>query len=719
MLSLFLFSGVMVSYSENPDEGMWLPIFIERLNHVDMQKMGLHLTSEELYSINNSSVKDAVVGLSHSDQPTGFFCTGEVVSDEGLILTNHHCGFPSIQSHSTVEHNYINDGFWAMNKQEELANKGLTASFLIRMENVTSKIIPQLNDSMSDKKRKEIIGSIIKNLEKESSEGGKYNSVVKDFYAGNEYYLFVYQTYKDVRLVGTPPSSIGQFGGDTDNWMWPRHTGDFSIFRIYTAPDGSPAEYSEKNIPLKPKYFFPVSLKGVKRGDFSMVWGYPGSTTRYTTSYAIKFITEVRDPAIVKIRNNKLAIMKVYMNEDPDLEIKLVSTYNQISNYWKYYMGEIESLNKLNIYNERKTLEEDFQKWADADPARKSKYGNVLNGLELNYDQFKKVVLPSVYVNEAVWGGPQVISFIKDVYTDLSEAENKDEKEKAEIISKIKQYADEYFDSKNFQVNKDLFYSLCSIYYQDVEAKYQPPMFNNINKKCEGSFKSFTDAFFRKSIFTNKSSFYAFLQNPKLEKMKKDIGYQLMSSFLQISKGLTIDRNFYKGKIDSLSRLFVAGSIEMNQNKIYYPDANSTMRMTYGKVSDYFPSDAVHYDYYTTLDGIMEKENQGNKEFIVPQKLKDLYKNKDYGRYGTGDKMNVCFISDNDITGGNSGSPVLNGDGHLIGLAFDGNWESLSSSINYQPEIQRSICVDIRYVLFIIDKFAGARNIVDEMMIIE
>ncbi len=703
-------------FATAPDEGMWLPMFIDRLNYVDMQKMGLHLTADELYSINHSSLKDAIVSL-------GFFCTAEVVSNEGLLFTNHHCGYESIQAHSSIDHDYLTDGFWAMSKKEELQNEGLTASFLVRMEDVTAKVLANVTDDMSESDRSAKVEEVISKIEKEASEKGKYDANVGTFFEGNEFYLFVYQTYKDVRLVGAPPSAVGKFGGDTDNWMWPRHTGDFSIFRVYTAPDGSPAEYSEKNIPMVPKHYLPISLKGVKENDFTMIWGYPGRTDRYLTSYGVKLATDQSNPTTVKIRDKKLEIIKSYMDVNPVIKIQYAAKYSESSNYWKYFIGQTKGLKHLKVYEKKQEQEEAFMKWVNADASRKAKYGTALTDIADGYSKLTNYNLALKYLEEAAFQGPEIVYFgygMLNLYSVLKNKNSKPEAIKA-AAEEFKEKCADFYKDYYKPCDKDLYEALLKMFYDNVPKEQHPSIFTDVlDKKFKSDFKKFTDAVYSKSIFPDSAKMYAFLAKPTFKVLDADLGFKTMISMIKSYSTMAQGLNDIKEKIDKGDRLYVAGTREMYSDKKFYPNANSTMRMTYGKVGDYFPADAVHYNYITTLDGVMEKEDTTNDEFIVPKKLKELWQKKDYGRYAdsTGNLV-TCFIANTDITGGNSGSPVINGDGQLIGLAFDGNWEAMSGDIAYEPKLQRTIAVDIRYVLFMIDKYAGAKNLIDELTIVK
>ncbi|MCD4679084.1 MAG: S46 family peptidase [Bacteroidales bacterium] len=696
------------------DEGMWLPMFIERLNYVDMQKMGLQLTAEEIYSINNSSLKDAIIIFDRG-------CTGEIVSDQGLVFTNHHCGFSQIQSHSTVEHDYLTDGFWAMNKNEELSNPGTVVKFLISMENVTDDILSQVNNNMTEEERAKTIKEVASRIKKKAEHNNHFDAVIKSFFGGNEFYLFIYEIFKDVRLVGAPPTSIGKFGADTDNWMWPRHTGDFSIFRIYTAPDGKPAEYSKENIPLKPKHYLPISIKGFEKNDFAMILGYPGGTDRYLTSYGVKLATDKTNPAVVKIRQRKLDILREDMDASNEIRIKYASKYARTANYWKYFIGQTKGLKRLKVYDKKKQIEEDFQKWADADAKRKAKYGESLKYIAEAYNDITTFQYMRWYFNETVSRGCEILGFARKFsgLVKLESAENKDDEKISEEIKSLKETSENYFKNYNVPTDKKLFAAMMEMFYTDVPKDLQPDLLIKYGSKYKGDFNKLADRVFSKSIFYDQDKVNAFLDNPKVKTIKKDIAYILMKDFF--NNYFSIKKEYIKADelLKKGNRLFIAGLREMKPDKKFYPDANFTMRLSYGRVLDYYPADAIHFDYVTTLKGVMEKEDPGNWEFTVPEKLQELYKQKDFGEYGDNGIMTTCFLTDHDITGGNSGSPVINGKGELIGLAFDGNWEAMSGDIAFEPELQRTINVDIRYVLFIIDKFAGAKNLINEMTIVK
>ena len=701
------------AFQMRADEGMWLPMLIKRLDQRDLQKMGLQLSPEELYSVNHSSLKDAIVSL-------GGFCSGEMVSPEGLMLTNHHCGYDAIRTHSSVEHDYLSDGFWAKTRADELPNEGLFVSFLVRMEDVTDEVLDATAEITDLAARQQKMMEVYKKLEAEAVAGTHYTAEVNSFFSGNEFYLFVYETFTDVRLVGAPPSSIGKFGGDTDNWMWPRQTGDFSVFRVYSGPDGKPAEYSPNNIPLKPKHFLPVSIAGVKEGDFTMTAGYPGSTDRYLTSFGVRQALDLKNPAIVEIRDKKLAVLDDAMDKSTEERIMYASKYAQIANYWKYFIGQSEQLKQNKVANTKVELEEKFEKWANANPERKAKYGNTMELFKKAYALTDSTVIGGTYVVEAGLLGADAILFSYRVSKQLEQLmAAEDSEKKAQIKEAIKAEVDEFFESHRIETDKKLFAVTHELYYQNVPADQQPEYLQEMGGKYKGKWSKMADKIYDKSIFADKSELMNFIENPDEDDLKKDPLYRVSHDLFNVYRGQAQQNAEARAMMAEANRQFLAGLREMNPDKTYYPDANSTMRFSFGQVHDYEPRDGVVYKYYTTLEGVMAKEDPSNDEFVVPEKLKELYKNKNYGRYADEDgTMHVNFISGNDITGGNSGSPVINGAGELVGIAFDGNWEAMSGDISYENKLQRTISVDIRYVLFVMDKFAGAKHLVDEMTLV-
>ncbi len=708
----FLGLFFLVSPLLRADEGMWLLPLLEKLNIGTMTRMGLKLSAEDIYSINHSSLKDAVVIF-------GGGCTGEIVSGQGLLLTNHHCGFGAIQEHSSTEHNYLEDGFWAQTKKDEMPTPGLQVTFLVRMENVTDQILPALSDTMSEETRMRTIDEISNKIVKKATDSTDYQASVRSFFAGNQYYLVVYEIYRDVRFVGTPPSSIGKFGGDTDNWMWPRHTGDFSVFRVYMSPDGKPAEYSPDNVPLKPKHYLPVSLKGVHPGDYAMVIGYPGGTTRYMTSWEIDEVMNITNPNRAKIRGIRQEILWKDMMASEKVRIQYAEKYSMSSNYWKFSIGQNQDLKKLNVKARKLEMEKQFREWVSQDSEREKKYGQALDLIKNAIEGRADYRYASQYLSEALIRGSEVILF---AYRNrgLEKALQSDDPEQIKkAVESARKTAEGFFKDYNPPTDKAASKAMFKLYAENVKPEYQPDIFPMIRKKYKNNFDKYIDHMFEKSIFTSRQRFDAFLQNPKLKTLLKDPAYDAAQSIINEYFYLLGKESQFDEELDKGHRLYMAGLMAMQPDKTFYPDANFTMRLTYGTVEGYDPRDAVHYKYFTTLKGVMEKEDPDNYEFIVPKKLKELYKSKDFGRYGEDGIMHVCFITNNDITGGNSGSPVMNGNGELIGLAFDGNWEAMSGDIAFENQLQRCIVVDIRYVLFIMDKYAGATHLVNEMTVVE
>ncbi|MDW8332582.1 MAG: S46 family peptidase [Bacteroidia bacterium] len=700
-----------------PDEGMWMPLLIGQ-NHEEMRRMGLELTPEMIYSANQSSLKDAIVWF-------GGFCTGEIISPEGLILTNHHCGYDAIQSLSTVQNDYLTNGFWATNKESELPCAGLSVSFLVRMEDVSARFRDEIPDNLPEDQRAAKVQQLSAEIVKNATAGTHYRAMVKDMFYGSEYYLFVYEDFPDVRLVGTPPEAVGKYGGDTDNWMWPRHTGDFSIFRVYAGKDGKPAPYSKDNVPYKPKHFLPISLEGVKPGDFAMVFGFPGRTNRYLVSEAIKMAQELTNPARIRLRDTRLKIWKEDMDANPAVRLQYASKYAAISNYWKYFIGQNKGLKRLKTVEQKQKLEKEFNAWAAADPQRQAKYGAVIENLKKAVENFRPYALGFTYVNEALFA-PEILALAlrsQALAQTLPQDKKipRNEEAIAKAVADFKKSADEHFKDYHPPTDKKVFATLLKMYYDDVPKDQHPAVFNDVVvKKYKGDFNKFAEDVFAKSIFADKAKLEAFLKKPEYSILAKDPAWSFANACLQhVTTKVRPPYAAYEMEVAKWGRLYIAGLREWQARKKFYPDANSTLRLTYGKVKDYKPMDAVHYDYITYLDGVMEKEDPSNPEFIVPKRLAELYEKKDYGRYAdnTG-RLPVCFITDNDITGGNSGSPVIDGKGRLIGLAFDGNWEAMTGDLVFDPELKRTINVDIRYVLFIIDKYAGASNLIQEMRIV-
>ena len=693
-------------------------MLLNKLVEKDMQDMGMRLSAEDIYSINHSSLKDAVIIF-------GRGCTGELVSDQGLILTNHHCGYGAIQSHSSLEHDYLTDGFWAMDKSEELSNPGLKATFLIRIEDVTKKILADVKDDMSEKERAEIINKHKKALSEETVKNTKYKAVIKPFYYGNEYYMFIYQEYTDVRLVGTPPSNIGKFGGDTDNWMWPRHTGDFSIFRIYADKDNNPADYSEDNVPYKPKQHMKISLKGYKKDDFTFVFGYPGTTQEYLPSFAIDMTTQDINPIRIDMRTKSLDIIKNYMEKDRKIRIQYAAKSAHIANGWKKWQGENRGIKKVNAIHKKQLLETNFIQWAKGSEKYADKYGNLISEFNDVYKNLTPYNTAKTYLTESIYN-IEIVRFARnfDKLIKLSKDKNTDDAAIAEEIKNIKEKAKHYFKDYYMPIDKEVTTSLLSTYFASVPTNQHPTIFSDITKDYKGDFSAYTENLFKKSFMHSEESVNKFLDNYKARKYKKiekDEAYILEQSlFGHYFSNILPATNSLNAELDSLQRIYMKGLMVYQQNKRFYPDANFTLRVTYGKVQAFEPRNGVSYDYYTTLSGIMEKENPDIYDYVVEDKLKELYNNKDYGQYADKDgTMHVCFIASNHTSGGNSGSPILNADGELIGINFDRNWEGTMSDLMYDPDQCRNISIDIRYCLFIIDKFAGASHLVEEMTIVK
>ncbi|MEA3495341.1 MAG: S46 family peptidase [Bacteroidota bacterium] len=712
----FVLAVVLIfNFSLFADEGMWIPSLLSKYNEEDMIKKGLKISAEDIYSINHSSLKDAIVLF-------GRGCTAEVISEKGLILTNHHCGYGQIQAHSSVEHDYLTNGYWASSMQEELVNPGLSVKFLIRMEDVTDIVLKDVTKTMSESERSSMIRKASSKLINEATSATNYIATVKPLYYGNQYFIYVMQEFKDIRFVGAPPSAIGKFGGDTDNWMWPRHTGDFSLFRIYSAPDGSPAKFSKDNIPLKAEKHLKISLKGVKKNDFTMVYGYPYTTQEYLPSYAVEMIAKYDRPVRVSLRNKRLEIMAGEMKKDAKVRIQYSSKYAGVANGWKKWQGVLKGLDRIDAIEKKKQLEKEFTEWAKSNPERMKEYGNVLPEFEKVYKELTPLKNWTTYFFESVWG-IEIVRFAAN-FRGLSNLDKNSTDELVNTeIERLRKTASRFYKDYNSSIDKKIFYSMVSMFYNNIEADEYPPMILSIQNKFDGDIEKYSNFVFEESFMTSQQKLNDFLDSYKASKNKKitnDPVFMLMTDFISYYRS-----NYAKqlqeleNKKDKLMRDYMRGLMEMQKDKLFYPDANATMRLTYGKVDTYEPKDAITYTYFTTLKGIMEKDDPNVYDYDVPEKLKELYENKDYGKYAEDGKMHICFLASNHTTGGNSGSPVLNAYGHLIGLNFDRNWEGTMSDIMYDPKMCRNISLDIRYFLFIVDKFAGAGHLVEEMDLVE
>lgn len=689
------------------DEGMWLPFMLGR-NYEDMKKHGLKLTQEQLYSINKSSLKDAVISF-------GGFCTGEIISKKGLILTNHHCGYDAIADASSPEKNYLDNGFWAKSTAEEIPVQGLTATFIIRIEDVTAAIAKELKPSMTTEERNAKIKELAAVLEKDAVAGTHYEAFVRDFYDGNEFYLFVKETFNDVRLVGTPPQSAGKFGGDTDNWMWPRHTADFSMFRVYAGADNKPAAFNNANQPLVPRHSLPISLTGVAKDDYAMIMGFPGRTNRFLTSYGVEQAISLEQPKIVDVRAKKLEIMKKYMDKDVSVRLKYSSKYAQVANYWKYFIGQSEQLKNNKVADKKRLIEDEFLKYAKG----KTEYDNILTDIDNAFKTTNSIINLRVYQSEFV----RQVDINSMVYTfkAMIDASKRGNKERADMIKNAGfEQAKAFFEEKNMNIELETLEEVLKMYLNDVSEEQRFGITKEINEKSLASFMARVKAY---SIFTNKERFEVFAADFKEETLTNDPLFVLIKDLDQAYQNAMSDVKVKEAneKLTRAMRLFVKAVREMQPKKTFYPNANSTMRLTYGNVLPYTTNEGKYMDFVTDFDGVLAKEDPNNPEFNIDPRMKEVALKKDYGQYAdkkTG-KLPVNFLSNNDITGGNSGSPVINGKGQLIGTAFDGNWEAMSGDIFFEPNLQRTISLDIRYTLWIIDKCYGATNLISEMELVK
>ncbi len=717
IITILLLSLFVNTIRVKADEGMFLVHLIGEKTYADMVKRGLKLSKEQLYSMNKSSIKDAIVIF-------GGGCTAELVSKEGLLFTNHHCGYNNIATASTVEHNYLKDGFWAKSKGEEIACPGLSVQFLVKIEDVSEAVLAKTKDIAPNELASKL-GPILAEMSKQASDASGYEVRINNFFNGNQFLQFTYERFKDVRLVGTPPESIGKFGGDTDNWEWPRHTGDFSIFRVYMAPDGKPAEYKTDNVPYKPKHFLPVSIKGLNDGDYAMIYGYPGGTNRYETAEGVKLKVDIDNPSLVNLRDVRLKAMYAEMIKDPKVKIQLAGSYAGIANYWKFFDGESKQLKKHHVIEQKEQDEAAFQKWAQG----KDEYNNLFADFKKAHDAWRPYAKGRVYLNEGIMGSP-LIAFAgsaKSLDASLTNGAAKPE-EKDKAIKAFKASQAKFMESENVASDRHILAAVLKMYYTDIDPSQRPEAFFKELEKNYGpldqdeTYRKFADNIFNNTMFLAPSKFTAFIANPDTATLHKDPAFYTAISFIN-----NFNNNFGKYYTDftstnfALRKKYMKGVMEMKKGSTMYPDANFTMRVSYGNVKSYSPRDAVHYKEICTLNGIMEKYVPGDYEFDIPQKLQELIKNKDYGQYvdKKAKDVVVCFITTNDITGGNSGSPVINAKGELIGLAFDGNYEALSHKIAFDSNLNRTICLDVRYLLFVVDKLGGAKNIIDELQLIK
>lgn len=699
------------------DEGMWIPILIEKYNIHLMQEKGFKLTAEDVYSVNRPSMKDAIVIF-------GGGCTGEVISGEGLMITNHHCGYSQIQSHSTLENDYLTNGFWAMSREEELPNPGLTVTFLKYMEDVTDQVLQGVSSTMDEEARNRVINNNINTIRQKAVEGTHYTAIVRPFYMGNQYFLLVNETFRDVRLVGAPPSAIGKFGGETDNWVWPRHTGDFSLFRIYADKDNKPATYSEDNVPYKPGYFFPISLKGVQEGDFTMVFGYPGGTNQYVPSFHIDMVKNHLNPKMIELRGKKIEIYEDEMAKSPLVRIQYSSKKSGVANSWKRWIGEQQGLERLKTIQKKQEYEERFQAWANSSPALRAKYGDILTRYEQLYAELVKYNVVNNFTEEVFFrSGMEAVGHARGYRSLIALVESGAD---AETIARAAENAAgsaaRFFRNYDVNVDRRVAAAVLELYSGLIPVGSQAPEFIRLNQKYKGDFQAAVEAMYSKTFFADQEKINGLLSNfnkAAAKKLTRDPLYMLAVDVDDWLSGNYRDevRNI-NSEIQRLNVIYMAAQMEFEPDRLFYPDANSTLRVAYGEVRGYDSRDAVYHKHYTTLKGIMEKDNPDIYDYDVPQRLRDLYAARDFGRYTQDGEVPVCFIATNHTTGGNSGSPVINAEGHLIGVNFDRAWEGVASDMAFNPEQSRNISIDIRYALFLIDKFAGAGYLLDEMVLI-
>lgn len=695
-------------------EGMWLPLLLKSLNEAEMKAMGMKMSAEDIYSVNHGSLKDAVVLF-------GGFCTGELISDEGLLLTNHHCGYDAIQSHSTLEKNYLKDGYWARNHQEELPNPGLYATFIVRMENVSDQAFEGLTDAMTPAERQAQIDKNLLAVRNSAQRETWQEAMTRSFFEGNQYYLFITETYRDVRYVGSPPESIGKFGADTDNWVWPRHTGDFSLFRIYAGPDNKPAEYSPDNKPLKQKHFFPVSMDGVQDGDFTLVFGFPGRTNQYLPSFAVQQTADIIDPARIEVRNISLGIMDKNMRASEDVRLAYAAKYASLANAWKKWIGEVQGLHSKHAVPVKEKQESEFAKALARDKKLNDKYGSLLPEMKALYSQMDTIVKNRTMLAEVI-SGSNVEIFLMAAYADrlIKAYQSNGEKGYSEAVQRLVPTLEGFYKEYRKEVDLQLFAALTSHLSENLSPQYRPEALKGMSTEMD--FSQWTNEVFANTRLTDQSSFVDLIEqggDSLTKSMDADKAYQVFMALKKVMDDqLSAPFNMINQQILPKQKEYVAALMAVYPDRRFWPDANSTLRVAYGQVEPYAPKDGMTYKTQTYLEGIMEKYIPGDYEFDVHPKLIELYEKKDYGPYSDHGKMPVCFIASNHTTGGNSGSPAIDAYGNLIGLNFDRVWEGTMSDLYYDKSICRNIMVDARYILFIIDKFAGAGHLVKEMKLV-
>ena len=698
------------------DGGMWIPLYLSQ-NEAEMQQLGFHLTADDIYSINHSSMKDAIVLF-------GSGCTAELISSQGLLITNHHCGYSLVQSHSTMEHNYLRDGFWAKSKEEEIPMEGLTVTFLVYMEDVTDQVLAGVTDKTKEADRQAIVKENIAKVTNKATQGNDYKAIIKPFYYGNQYFMFVTETYSDIRLVGVPPESIGKFGGDSDNWMWPRHTGDFSLYRIYTAPDGKPSTYNRKNIPMKPKQYFPVSIKGVQENDFTLVFGYPGTTKQFLISDGVNAVANIQNPIAIQARTIRLDAMKKQMNLDPRIRLMYSAKANSISNGWKKWQGESKGIRECDVIGKKQAQEREFQQWVNADPQRNAQYGTLLQDMKKVYDSYNNNLQIVTYINEYLFGVEMMEELVYPYMSKLFTEDRVNEEQRFKLAESTMKFRKEYMET----IDKECFVELMTYYFTHEKPENIPAELKKYIQSEPVVRQMMTDMWDNSAkkapYFLDGQKFNEFVAKANHKQFMKTLSnnelIMLYSALFDQYASAVTKYRAESNRLDQYYRTYVKALMEKDKDKTFYPDANLTMRVTYGQVKGFQPADGTDYIYYTTLDGIMEKENPDVYDYQVHPKLKELWEKKDYGRYANEKgQLPVAFIASNHTTGGNSGSPVINGYGQLIGTNFDRVWEGTMSDIWYDVDRCRNISLDTRYFLFIVDKFAGAKNIVDEIDVIE
>jgi hypothetical protein len=696
---------------------MWIPILLEKYTIEQMHELGFKLSPEDIYSVNKACLKDAVVQFGNG-------CTGSFISDKGLLITNHHCGYRAIQSHSTVTNNYLKDGFWAKNSNDELNNPGLTVTILKKMEDVTKDALIGVSDSITEKEREKIISYNTQQIINRETKNTHYSAQIKPFFHGNQYFLLINEVFTDVRLVGAPPSSIGKFGGDTDNWIWPRHTGDFSLFRVYANKENKPNTYANDNVPYKPNMHIPISLKGYKEGDFTMVLGFPGSTKQYVPSHHIKMVTEDINPHLINLRTQKLEVIKKFQKENPKVRIQYAVKYSHISNSWKKWKGEIKGLQKINGIEKKEEYENTIRSWIRQNNIKK--YSQLFDNYLSVYQNYSQIEYTRKYFNEILfYNGMEMVNVSKNLYLlkQLYDTDTVSAKRIKHVKTVIKNRFRKFYKDYHQPLDMEMTLMLLSLYQSNISDPYLPNIYRFIDYRYKGNLNKYINQLFKKSLISDSANLYHFIDEyseKKIKRLEKDPALNLYQSFYSVYKNKIYPSSKIQAtKLDSLHRRYMAVQLIHNHNSHLYPDANLTLRVAYGQIKKYDPHDGVTFKYNTTIDGIIEKDNPLVYDYKVPEKLKNLYNLKDFGSYETNSTIPVCFIATNHTSGGNSGSPVLNANGQLIGVNFDRAWEGVMSDLMYSPKTCRNISLDIRYALFIIDKYAEAKYLIDEMTIIQ